>query len=117
MDPKSGTEMENSSEANLAELLKLRKEVSADGYIQYYNKDDQLHRINGPAVISPNGNEEWWINGELHKEDGPAVKYSSGTLAWFQNGLKHRIGGPAIIWSDGIKEWWEYGQQLRRDRS
>lgn len=32
-----------------------------------------LHRIGGPAIIFPDGGEEWWVNGGLHRDDGPAV--------------------------------------------
>lgn len=107
--------MENDSKENLAELLSLRKVVTLHGKIQYYNKDNQLHRINGPAVICTSGSTEWWVEGQLHREDGPAIEWPNGSMAWFFNGEKHRIGGPATIWIDRSMEWWEYGKFIRSE--
>lgn len=48
----------------------------------YRNKNGNLHREDGPALIwyFVNGNidiQEYWINGKLHKIDGPAkISYS-----------------------------------------
>jgi len=46
------------------------------------------HRIDGPAVISNDGNKLWWReHGELHREDGPAyVDKSTGVGVWYENG-------------------------------
>lgn len=86
--------MGNTSEENLVELLTLRKLVNANGTICYFNKDDRLHRIHGPAIICTNGSVEWWVEGNLH-----------------------RINEPAVIWPSGYKEWWEYGKRLKRELS
>lgn len=107
--------MEYSLNDNLAELLTLRKTISNLGTIRYYNRDNQMHRIHGPAVIWPDGVEEWWINGELHREDGPAHTNTNGTMVWYHYGLKHRIDGPAFIWDDGDTEWWLNGERHRED--
>lgn len=84
--------MENSSEARLAELLTLRKVVDSSGNILYFNNDNQLHRVHGPAVINCVGTEYWCCYG-----------------------IKHRIGGPAVMWRNGNKEWWENGRYIRRE--
>lgn len=107
--------MESSSEENLAELLTLRKEVDIDGNIRYYNKDNQLHRIHGPAVIDTDGSKLWYINDENHREDGPAGEYSNGDKEWRLNDLLHREDGPAIEWANGDKEWWLNGERHRED--
>ena len=57
-----------------------------------------------------NGVEAWFLNGNpeepLHKVDGPAVIYPDGSKAYCQNGLLHRVGGPALEYSDGTKAWY-----------
>jgi hypothetical protein len=40
------------------------KEVWAFGEICYYNSKDQFHRIDGPAVEWPNGDNFWYIYGQ-----------------------------------------------------
>lgn len=40
--------------------------VEPDGTKLWYNKDRQLHRIDGPAVIWPDGYVTWWLNGNLY---------------------------------------------------
>lgn len=41
------------------------KKVYEDGTIQYRNAKGELHNIDGkPAIIHPNGIEEYWINGK-----------------------------------------------------
>lgn len=108
--------MEYTSEANLVEILTLRKIID-DGDICYRNDKNQLHRIHGPAFICYDGSTEWWQNGQLHRDDGPALEYAVGTKVWYQYGYKHRIGGPARIWVDGTKEWWENGKFIRSEPS
>ena len=33
---------------------------------EHRNKESQLHREDGPAIIHADGRQEWYINGELH---------------------------------------------------
>lgn len=41
--------------------------------ICYKNEQGQLHRLNGPATISYDGNSlDWYFNGMLHRYYGPA---------------------------------------------
>jgi len=55
--------------------------------------------------ILPNGNKQWWLNGELHRFEGPAIEWTDGHKEWWLNGKPHRTDGPAIEWADGDKEW------------
>jgi len=48
-------------------------EIDTGGNKHWYNKDGQLHREGGPAVIWKNGSEFWYKNNLLHREDGPAT--------------------------------------------
>ena len=49
------------------------------------NLNGQLHRLDGPARIYANGDQEWWVRGLLHRLDGPAVIYATGTQSWWVN--------------------------------
>ena len=53
----------------------------------------------------------WYLNEELHRVDGPAVEYVSGAKAWYLNGKLHRVDGPAIEYVGSYKEWWLNGVQ------
>jgi len=67
------------------------KKVWAFGEICYYNSEGQYHRIDGPAVEWPDGNngftvgigESWYINGKHHRLDGPAVRWSNRDNFWY----------------------------------
>jgi len=63
-------------------------DVTIDNYgnIRYYNKEGQLHRLNGPAIECPTGRIEYWINNKLHRLDGPAVIWSDGSVEYWING-------------------------------
>lgn len=39
----------------------------------YYNENNDMHRLDGPAFIHHNGYKEWWKDGKFHREDGPAI--------------------------------------------
>lgn len=86
-----------------------------EGEKYYFNNEGELHREDGPAVISEFSNE-WYINGEAHRLDGPAVEWSDGTKEWAVNGLTHRLDGPAFEWNNGIKEWWINGVRLSPEK-
>jgi hypothetical protein len=64
-----------------------------------------LHRVGGPAVIYPNGQQKWFQNGRLHCEDGPAIIYANQDCEWWINDKRHREDGPAIMYSHGEMEW------------
>jgi hypothetical protein len=82
---------------------------------KWQNSKGQVHRTNGPAVISRDGTGEWWIHGERHRiKDKPAVVKSDGTEEWWIHNKKHRGSNkPAVIKSDGTKEWWVRGKRHR----
>ena len=62
-------------------------------------------------IIDPNGNKEWFLNGQCHRVDGPAIEYVSGTKCWYLNGQRHRVDGPAIEYASGHKFWYLNGQE------
>ena len=87
------------------DALKYRVDVDMFGTRRYYNSDNQLHRMGGPAVEFANGAKYWYQNGQYHRTDGPAAEVANGAKYWYQNGQYHRTDGPAIMWPDGHK-WW-----------
>ena len=76
--------------------------------------NNQFHRVDGPAIIYPNGTQLWFINGNLHREDGPARIFPDGQEEWYINGKLHREDGPAVIYPNGRREWWVSGQNITK---
>lgn len=70
------------------------------------NPANLLHCVDGPAVVYPNGSEEWYQDGLLHRADGPAIDHIQGHKEWWHHGKRHRTDGPAIIYSYGTLEYW-----------
>ena len=64
-----------------------KKITSPDGTIRHI-KDGKLHNWEGPALITPEGKEEYYINGTLHTKDSHKKAKKDGVgLPWFKNGL------------------------------
>lgn len=63
-------------------------------------------------VIHDDGTQEWILNGNLHRTDGPAIISSYGYQAWFINNKLHRSDGPAFIDSNGTKRYYLYGDNV-----
>jgi hypothetical protein len=84
--------------------------VTADKTEWY--QDDQLHRLDGPAVEGANGTKHWYQNGQFHRLDGPAVEWADGTTFWYQNDQLHRLDGPAVEQANGHKHWYINGECL-----
>jgi len=59
---------------------------------------------NGLVIVC--GNKYWYKDNEFHRLDGPAIEYIDGTTIWYQNGIVHRKDGPAVIYDNGKKEYW-----------
>ena len=53
---------------------------------EYRNEKWQLHRLDGPAWIHPNGTEYWVQDGDLHRLNGPAVIRHDKRLYWYVKG-------------------------------
>lgn len=63
-----------------------RLSIDKSGIKRYYDSFRKLHRLDGPAVISPDGNQLWYQRGKLHREDGPAAIFFNGSQKWFLDG-------------------------------
>ncbi len=63
--------MEHSlSEDDTFEQLKYIVKIDKYGVKRYYDDHMQLHREDGPAVVSPMGYKAWYIHGALQRREG-----------------------------------------------
>lgn len=85
-------------------------QLTYDEWLKFGKK--QLHRVDGPSIKFPDGDQYWFQNNKQHRTDGPAVEFSNGVREWRLNNLLHRVDGPAVINLYGIEEWWLYGKVL-----
>lgn len=85
--------------------------VDEYGTKRWRNKDGELHRIDGPAVESHNGDKGWFTKGRFHRIDGPAVEMV-GYKVWYHCGEKHRIDGPAV-YEDEAKRFYLRGKYFK----
>jgi hypothetical protein len=61
--------------------------TSPDGTIRHI-KDGKLHNWEGPALITPEGKEEYFINGFEHtKDEWKKAKKSGIGLPWFKSSI------------------------------
>ena len=97
--------------ADVFETLKYNV-IAKNGGQYYFNADNQLHRDEGPAVITASGAMFWCQYGERHRVGGPAAIYSTGSRVWYQNGKLHRTDGPACVWAHGVVQWYLDGVEL-----
>ena len=59
---------------------------SPDGTTRYI-KDNKLHNAEGPALIHPDGKEEYYLNGMFYtKDDFKKVKKDGVGLPWYKSG-------------------------------
>ena len=48
------------------------------------------------TLLDEYDNKEWYVNGKLHRSDGPAVESNNGDKWWYKEGYLHREDGPAV---------------------
>ncbi len=80
---------------------------------RYYDKNYNLHRDEGPAIIYKNGNRQWYRWGVMHRVGAPATIYKD-LHAWYHLGKLHRDDGPAFITSNRL-EYYQLGKLHRTD--
>ena len=77
------------TEADVFDTLKYRVVVDRYGTRRYYNSANQLHRDDGPAVVTTAGTRYWYQNNLLHREEGPAIERNDGTMHWIFHGISY----------------------------
>ena len=83
--------------------------TTSDGSI-YWHNNFNIHREDGPAIISPNGQEEWVINGKRHRVDGPAI-LSPGCNEWWINGKD--ITREVNLWMETQQISWPWDEETQ----
>ena len=89
------------TEADVYETLKYyRVVVDRYGTRRYYNSANQLHRDDGPAVVTTVGTRYWYQNNLLHREDGPAIERNDGTMHWILHGISYT----EVLFRDKVRQ-------------
>lgn len=106
--------------------------VKGNASVSYFDKNDKLHREDGPAFIEFSDDEnpiseQWYIRGRKGRKDGPAETryYLNGKpklQKWFINGsFGRKDGGPTVVEYDQsgkikTEQWLDsYGLSNRKD--
>ncbi len=75
-----------------------------------------LHRDNGPAWESVNGDKHWYVDGKQHRDGGPAVVLADdGGEIWYKYDLRHREDGPAVEGPNGGGQYWLNDKRLTKE--
>lgn len=69
----------------------LKIEVDVCGTNWYYNSNNKLHRLDGPAIEYKGGYFFWYKKGRLHRINGPAYFNHPNHYEWFINGKQINI--------------------------
>ena len=71
--------------------------VDRTGAEHWFNPSGLLHRTDGPAVVYPDGNHSWWLNGErltfeqwLNKLDTAPRNRTLLALKWCEVNMKSK---------------------------
>jgi hypothetical protein len=83
--------------------------VYENGNIKWFNKDNKLHRVGGPAIEYFNGTKAYYIDDILHRVDGPAIESPNGEKEYYQYGKLHNLKGPAYVNSNGTCQYYING--------
>ena len=69
------------------QTLQVKKYTSTEGVVRYM-KDGKLHNWEGPALITPEGKKEYFINGTQHTKDSHKKARKDGVgLPWYKSGV------------------------------
>jgi len=70
-------------------MITYKVTVDELGDVRWYNENDKLHRLDGPAVECADGHKIWWNNDKIHRLDGPAVEWPDGTKEWYIESIEY----------------------------
>lgn len=89
----------------------------SNGGYEYY-RCGLLHNDTDAAFYNPSARPKepkhiWLTGGKFHRLNGPAVIKANGDEEWYLLGAKHRTFGPAI--ESSCPEYWLYGKQLSKE--
>ena len=91
------------------------KSVLSDGTVRYcLQPENLLHRLDGPAIITPDGTQYWYKWGKLHRNGVlPSIEFKNGRNEWWKDGKLHRDGDLPAVADRFREEWWEEGRLHR----
>ena len=82
--------------------------ISAEdnGPLEFFDAQKRYHRDDGPAVIFPDGDTYWFINGTMHREDGPArIWKDRGIETWIKDAMFYEPSAHELmLWKMKKKE-------------
>jgi hypothetical protein len=100
---------------SISNIYNLNGVLNEEGNKVWTNSEGQRHRLDGPAVLYPNGCEYWYQFGHLHRDDGPAVIIPNRKVFWYQYGQRHREDGPAVIYNNRYSEYYIKSVKYSKD--
>jgi hypothetical protein len=102
-----------SDEKSLVDIKFIDKQIP----IRVYNKQknrmewkvgEVLHRLDGPALIYPDGSFEWRRYGILHREKGPAMAWTAGSKRYLSDRMVYDNNGNIVRSSDDLEKYVEF---------
>jgi len=63
-------------------------EVMAPVEKQFRNDKNQLHNLDGPALVLENGRQSWFVDGFRHNPNGPAIIAADGRKIYYLFGRR-----------------------------
>jgi hypothetical protein len=71
----------------MSKKVEIKKVKSSDGSVRYV-KDGKLHNADGPALIHPDGKEEYYLNGFQYSKDEYKKRKKEGEgLPWYKSSV------------------------------
>jgi hypothetical protein len=71
------------------------------------------NKMKNGLIINSKKAKCYYFNDQIHRLEGPAIEYPNGTKFWYFHGLRHRMDGPAIEKINGYKEYWILGIKIK----
>ena len=69
--------------------IDLMRTVDEYGTIRWYNKEGQLHRTAGPAMVWENKGSMWYYEGRRHREGNLPAAMWSGIKKYYHHGVRY----------------------------
>lgn len=93
--------------------------VTREGH-RFSGIDNKLHSVGDePAVVYADGTKWWYREGLIHRDNGPAVVHPNGAQEWWLNNQRQRTEYPDSegIHPDlrGVKQFYENGVLVREE--
>lgn len=81
----------------------------------WFDHDGLRHRIDGPAVESPDGMKKWLVHGVMERTNGPAVEPVGASPRWYLKGVRLEQDEPRLI-SIKLAMYQQWKMRTRRTR-